>query len=145
VSTGYVPIVVLGAVAALFAILSIVASALLRPKRPTVAKTEPYESGVRPVRLPAGERFHVKFYVVAMLFIIFDIETIFLIGLVFVAYLYVWQKGGLEWEGPERRPPPERHPWAGRLPPTVELGPGEGRLGEPVTAGAMAGSVGGDG
>ena len=165
-STGYVPIVVLGAVAALFAILSIVASALLRPRRPTVAKTEPYESGVTPVRLPAGERFHVKFYVVAMLFIIFDIETIFLfpwavafrslglfglvemivfIGLVFVAYLYVWQKGGLEWEGPERRPPPERHPWAGRLPPTVELGPGEGRLGEPVTAGAMAGSVGGDG
>ena len=165
-STGYVPIVVLGAVASLFAILSIVASALLRPKRPTVAKTEPYESGVTPVRLPAGERFHVKFYVVAMLFIIFDIETIFLfpwavtfrslglfglvemivfIGLVFVAYLYVWQKGGLEWEGPERRATPERHPWAGRLPPTVERGPGEGRPGEPVTAGAMAGSVGGDG
>ena len=124
-STGYVPIVVLGAVAALFAILSIVASALLRPRRPTVAKTEPYESGVRPVRLPAGERFHVKFYVVAMLFIIFDIETIFLfpwavsfrslglfgliemavfIGLVFIAYVYIWRKGGFDWGASEVAP-----------------------------------------
>src|SRR2546430_11597664 len=124
------------------------------------AKLDRYEGGIEHVRVPAKEQFPVKFYVVAMLFIIFDIETIFLcpwavacrslglfglvemivfIGLVFVASLYVWQKGGLEWEGPERRPPPERHPWAGRLPPTVELGPGEGRIGEPVTAGAGAG------
>jgi NADH:ubiquinone oxidoreductase subunit 3 (subunit A) len=70
------------------------------------------------VRLPGGERFSVKFYVVAMLFIIFDIETIFLfpwavtfrqlglfglvemavfIALVFVAYVYIWKKGGLDW------------------------------------------------
>ena len=70
------------------------------------------------MRLPGGERFSVKFYVVAMLFIIFDIETIFLfpwavtfrqlglfgliemavfIGLVFVAYVYIWKKGGLDW------------------------------------------------
>src|SRR5205823_4946344 len=96
--------------------------------------------------LPATERFPVKFYVLAMLFIIFDIETIFLfpwavayrslglfglgemivfIGLVFVAYLFVWQKGGLEWEGPERRAVPERFPWAGGMPASVERSPGE--------------------
>jgi NADH-quinone oxidoreductase subunit A len=77
-----------------------------------------YDSGNDPVRLPGGERFSVKFYVVAMLFIIFDIETIFLfpwavtfrqlglfgliemavfIALVFVAYVYIWKKGGLDW------------------------------------------------
>ncbi len=81
-------------------------------------KLSAYECGNDPVRLPGGERFSVKFYVVAMLFIIFDIETIFLfpwavafrdlglfglgemavfIGLVFVAYVYVWRKGGLDW------------------------------------------------
>ena len=70
------------------------------------------------MRLPGGERFSVRFYVVAMLFIIFDIETIFLfpwavtfrelglfgliemaifIALVFVAYVYVWKRGGLDW------------------------------------------------
>jgi NADH:ubiquinone oxidoreductase subunit 3 (subunit A) len=75
------------------------------------------------VRLPRGELFSVKFYVVAMLFIIFDIETIFLfpwavsfrqlglfgliemvvfISLVFVAYVYVWKKGGLDWSGSTR-------------------------------------------
>jgi len=123
VTTGYVPIVILAALAGAFAILSLVTSALVRPKRYMPAKAAPYECGIEPVRLPKSERFPVKFYVVAMLFIIFDIETIFLypwavayrslglfglvemivfIGLVFVAYLYVWQKGGLEWEGPER-------------------------------------------
>jgi NADH-quinone oxidoreductase subunit A len=92
--------------------------ALLRPRRPNRPKLAAYESGNDPVRLPGGERFSVKFYVVAMLFIIFDIETIFLfpwavtfrqlglfglvemtifIALVFVAYVYVWKKGGLDW------------------------------------------------
>src|SRR2546422_7735999 len=122
-TTGYLPILILAALAGAFTVLSLVASALLRPKRPTRAKYEPYECGIEPIQLPARENFPVKFYVVAMLFIIFDIETIFLfpwavafrslglfglvemvvfIGLVFVAYLYVWQKGGLEWEPAER-------------------------------------------
>jgi NADH:ubiquinone oxidoreductase subunit 3 (subunit A) len=77
------------------------------------------------VRLPSGERFSVKFYVVAMLFIIFDIETIFLfpwavgfrrlglfglvemaifIALVFVAYAYIWRKGGFDWAESEVTP-----------------------------------------
>jgi NADH-quinone oxidoreductase subunit A len=114
----YLPIVLMGVLAVLFAAASLGASALLRPHRPNRPKLSAYESGNDPVRLPGGERFSVKFYVVAMLFIIFDIETIFLfpwavtfrelglfgliemavfIALVFVAYIYVWKKGGLDW------------------------------------------------
>src|SRR5207244_5158879 len=78
VTTGYVPIVILTVLAGAFAVLSLAASALLRPKRSLPAKSAPYECGIEPVRLPKSERFPVKFYVVAMLFIIFDIEAIFL-------------------------------------------------------------------
>jgi NADH-quinone oxidoreductase subunit A len=121
----YLPVLVLAILAFLFAVLSLAASALLRPNRPTPAKLAPYECGIEPERLPEGERFSVRFYVVAMLFIIFDVETIFLfpwavgfrqlglfglvemaifIGLVFVAYVYVWSRGGLDWDRPEERP-----------------------------------------
>jgi NADH-quinone oxidoreductase subunit A len=120
----YLPILILAVLALAFAVLSLVASSLLRPNKPTPAKLAPYECGIEPERLPKGERFSVKFYVVAMLFIIFDIETIFLfpwavgfrqlglfglvemavfIALVFVAYVYVWKRGGLDWERDERR------------------------------------------
>jgi NADH-quinone oxidoreductase subunit A len=116
--TDYLPIVILGILTLLFAVLSLAVSAMLRPSRPNPVKLSAYECGNDPVRLPRGERFSVKFYVVAMLFIIFDIETIFLfpwavtfrqlglfglvemaifIGLVLVAYVYVWKKGGLDW------------------------------------------------
>ena len=143
--TGYVPILILGILAAGFAIFSLGASALLRPRRPTPAKVAPYESGIEPIRLPKGQQFHVTFYVIAMLFIIFDIEAIFLfpwavafrqlglfglvemivfIGLVFVAYVYVWQKGGLEWERPQRANLPGGAAYE-PLPPDVERGPGE--------------------
>ena len=119
----YLPIVLLAALAFLFAAGSLAASALLRPRRPTPAKLAPYECGIVPERVPKGERFPVKFYLVAMLFIVFDIETIFLfpwavefrrlglfglvemvvfIALVLVAYVYVWKSGGLDW-GPSRR------------------------------------------
>jgi NADH-quinone oxidoreductase subunit A len=125
----YLPIVILAALALAFAVLSLAASSMLRPHRPTPAKLAPYECGIEPERLPEGERFSVKFYVVAMLFIIFDIETIFLfpwavgfrqlglfglvemvvfIGLVFVAYVYIWRSGGLDWgrESPAVEPEP---------------------------------------
>ena len=116
--TEYLPILVLLVLGVLFALASLGVSAALRPRRPTPAKLGPYESGIVPESLPR-ERFPVKFYVVAMLFIVFDIETIFLfpwavtfrqlglfglvemaifIGLVFVAYVYVWKRGGLEWD-----------------------------------------------
>ena len=114
----YLPILLLGILAVVFAVASLGVSSLLRPRRPNRPKLSAYESGNDPVRLPGGERFGVKFYVVAMLFIIFDIETIFLfpwavtfrdlglfgllemaifIALVFVAYVYIWKKGGLDW------------------------------------------------
>jgi NADH-quinone oxidoreductase subunit A len=134
----YLPIVLLAGLAFLFAAGSLGASALLRPRHPTPAKVAPYECGIVPERVPAGERFPVKFYVVAMLFIVFDIETIFLfpwavefrrlglfglvemivfIGLVLVAYVYVWQTGGLDW-GPSRTYVP------GRARPDVSAVPG---------------------
>ena len=117
--TDYLPIMVMGALAVVFAVASMVASRLVRPNRPNPVKLSAYECGNDPVRLPRGEKFSVKFYVVAMLFIIFDIESVFLypfavafskLGLfalvemvlfiltVFVAYAYVWRRGGLEWD-----------------------------------------------
>ncbi len=114
----YLPIVVMGALAVVFAVASLAVSSVIRPNRPNAVKLSAYECGNDPVRLPRGEKFSVKFYVVAMLFIIFDIETIFLfpwavsfrrlglfglaemavfIALVFVAYIYIWRKGGLDW------------------------------------------------
>jgi len=89
-----------------------------RPSRRTRARTIPFESGVSEGQMPA-QRFTVSFYLTAMLFIVFDIEIIFLypwavafqhlgvFGLiemvlfilaVFVAYVYVWRRGGLEWD-----------------------------------------------
>jgi len=123
----YLPIVILAALAVVFAVASLSVSRLVRPHRPNPVKLSAYECGNEPVRLPKGERFSVRFYVVAMLFIIFDVETIFLfpwavsfrslglfglvemaifIALVFVAYVYVWKKGGLDWSDPPR-PEPE--------------------------------------
>src|SRR5438874_9722269 len=73
----YLPIFTLLVLAALFAGLSFVASSLLGPSNPNKAKEAPYECGIVPSREPA-ERFPVRFYLVAMIFIIFDIEIIFL-------------------------------------------------------------------
>src|SRR6266496_3001718 len=100
-------------------------SHLLAPRKPTPVKETPYESGMPPLG-DAHERFSVKFYLVAMLFIIFDIETVFLIpwGTIFfaagatggpstgfllaemlvfmlilaVGYVYVWKRGALQWD-----------------------------------------------
>jgi NADH-quinone oxidoreductase subunit A len=116
----YVPILVLGAISAGFAVFSIGAGALAGPKRYNRAKLDAYECGIEPTPHAAGGgRFPVKYYLVAMLFIVFDIESVFLIpyavafdqlklfGLVemvlfivtvFVAYAYVWRRGGLEWD-----------------------------------------------
>ena len=114
----YLPILILVVLAAAFAVGSIVVSAVLGPRRPDPEKLSPYECGMEPVG-SARERFSVKFYLVAMLFIIFDMEIVFLypwavvfqqlrlFGLVamgtfllvlLVGYFYVWKKGGLEWD-----------------------------------------------
>ena len=115
----YVPILLLAGLAAAFAVFSLVAGSVSGPKRWNRAKLEAYECGIEPTRQPQGIRFPVKYYLTAMLFIVFDIEIIFLypwavtfnklgtFGLiemvtfvitVLVAYAYVWRRGGLEWD-----------------------------------------------
>jgi NADH-quinone oxidoreductase subunit A len=116
----YVPILVLLAIGFGFAVFSIAAGALAGPKRYNRAKLDAYECGIEPTPHAVGHgRFPVKYYLVAMLFIIFDIESVFLlpyavgfdqlglfalvemvlfIATVFVAYAYVWRRGGLEWD-----------------------------------------------
>jgi len=119
----YLPILMLFGLAVLFAGASIAIASKVGPHNPTPAKNAPYECGLVPERLPS-ERFPVKFYVIAMLFIIFDIETIFFypfavifrelglfglaemgvfVALLLVAYVYVWRMGGLEWEEESQR------------------------------------------
>lgn len=114
----YVPVLILFGVSLLNAVALVVLSHLVSPMRPTAAKLEPYESGMTPLG-DTRERFSVKFYLVAILFIIFDIETIFLIpwgvlfrglgifgfvemlifmGVLLVGYIYVWKKGALQWD-----------------------------------------------
>ncbi len=134
----YVPIMVLGAIAVAFAVFSVGIALLVGPKRYNRAKLEPYECGIEPLteshalsssggpavitasRLERTvQRIPVKYYLTAMLFIIFDIEIVFLypwavafdalgwFGLaamalfivnVSVAYAYEWRRGGLRWE-----------------------------------------------
>jgi NADH-quinone oxidoreductase subunit A len=115
----YVPILGLAALAALFAIGSLVAGSVAGPKRWNRAKLDAYECGIEPTTQPQGIRFPVKYYLTAMLFIVFDVEIIFLypwavyfdklgvfglvemvtfIVTVLVAYVYVWRRGGLDWD-----------------------------------------------
>ena len=116
----YVPLVGLFVLAAAFAVFSVTVAPFIGPRRYNRAKLEAYECGIEPVDQPlTGGRFPIKYYLTAMLFIVFDIESVFLIpyavafdqlklfGLVemvlfivtvFVAYAYVWRRGGLEWD-----------------------------------------------
>jgi NADH-quinone oxidoreductase subunit A len=114
----YLPILLLGIVAIGFGLVSLVFSSLIGPKKFSTLKMSPYECGCEPVG-SARERFSIKFYIIAMLFILFDIEAVFLypwailykklgafglvemglfIVILFVGYIYVWKKGALEWE-----------------------------------------------
>ncbi len=120
----YVAFLLLLVFVAANAALLIGLSHLAAPRRPTPSKLEPYESGMSPLG-DAHERFSVKFYLVAMLFIVFDIETVFLIpwgaiyfaggatgpgmgfllaemlvflAILFVGYVYVWKRGAFEWD-----------------------------------------------
>ncbi len=113
----YLPIFILVIVAAGFALTLLLLSSVLGPRRPSKEKLSTYECGIDPIGT-ARERFPVKFYLVAMLFIIFDIEIVFLypwavvlgnlklfglvemvffLGILLIGLLYVWKKGGLEW------------------------------------------------
>lgn len=132
----YTPILVLGAIAAVFAVFSVGVAVLIGPRRFNRAKLEAYECGIEPLPqgthagndgerqrtgspVPTGQRFPIRYYLTAMLFIVFDIEIVFLypwavsfehLGVfalvemllfmltVFVAYAYVWRRGGLRWD-----------------------------------------------
>jgi NADH-quinone oxidoreductase subunit A len=116
----YLPILVLGAIAAGFAVGSVGIALVIGPRRYNRAKLEAYECGIEPApQLTGVGRFPIKFYLTAMLFIVFDIEIVFLypwavsfrqLGVfalvemllfmltVFVAYAYVWRRGGLNWD-----------------------------------------------
>jgi NADH-quinone oxidoreductase subunit A len=116
----YVPLMFLAAIGAGFAVFSVVAGSYAGPKRYNRAKLDAYECGIEPTpHASGGGKVPVKYYLTAMLFIIFDIESVFLypfavafskLGLfalvemvlfiitVFVAYAYVWRRGGLEWD-----------------------------------------------
>jgi NADH-quinone oxidoreductase subunit A len=118
----YLPVLALLIVGVLFASLSFVASNLLAPRSPNAAKSAPYECGIVPSREPP-ERFPVRFYLIAMIFIVFDIEIIFLypyavihdeLGmfgliemivfavLVFASFIYLIANGALDW-GPVKQ------------------------------------------
>jgi NADH-quinone oxidoreductase subunit A len=116
----YIPILVLTLLAFGFAAFSVTMGALAGPKRWNKAKLDAYECGIEPTPIPlGGGKIPVKYYLTAMLFIVFDIEIVFLypwavtfgrlgtFGLVemvtfvitvLVAYAYVWRRGGLEWD-----------------------------------------------
>lgn len=121
----YLPLVVLMVLAAVFVAGSLVTSRLVAPQRKTVAKLAPYESGIVPTREPP-ERFPVKFYLVAMSFVVFDIEIIFLFpwatiyrqlgafGLfaillfsapIVISLAYEFSRGALDWGPADRREP----------------------------------------
>jgi NADH-quinone oxidoreductase subunit A len=114
----YLPIVVLLVISTILAFLVVGIGHLFGPRRPTARKLAPYESGMRPIG-PAMRRMPVKFYLVAVLFILFDIEVIFFlpwavtfrqlglfgfiemvvfIGVLLVGYIWVWKRGALEWD-----------------------------------------------
>jgi NADH-quinone oxidoreductase subunit A len=116
----YVPILGLAVLAGGFAVFSVVVSTLTGPGRYNRARLDSYECGIEPTPQPVGGgRFPVKYYITAMMFIIFDIEIVFLypwavafdsmgmfalvemvlfIATIFIAYAYVWRRGGLEWD-----------------------------------------------
>ena len=120
----YVPLLILIALIVSSAVAIVVLSHLFSPTRPTPVKHEPYESGIPPLGT-ARERFDVKFYLVAVLFIVFDIEVVFMmpwavafrqldilglgilggllemivfVAVLLVGYVYLWKRGALEWD-----------------------------------------------
>ena len=114
----YLPILVMIVVVVAFAAIALTLSAMTGPRRPNPAKLSPYESGMPPFG-SARRRLSIKYYLTAVLFILFDIEIIFfypwavlfrqleLFGLIemgifilvlLIGYVYVWRKGGFEWD-----------------------------------------------
>ena len=116
--TEYLPIAIMLVLATGLAVLVVVLGHAFGPRRPTDRKSNPYESGMTPIG-PGTRRVSVRFYMVAVLFILFDIEVVFLLPfavvmkqlgwfgiiemgvfilILLVGYIYAWKKGALEWE-----------------------------------------------
>jgi NADH-quinone oxidoreductase subunit A len=114
----YLPIIIILTLATGLGFLVVVLGAIFGPRRPTNRKSAPYESGMIPYG-PGTRRLSVRYYLVAVLFILFDIETVFFlpwavvfkqlgwfaliemlvfIGILLIGFVYVWKKGALEWE-----------------------------------------------
>ena len=115
--TNYIPIAIFFVIACLFPIVTLLAAKLVRPHSPDAQKLSPYECGIEPESDSRG-RYTVRYYIIAILFVIFDIETIFLfpwavqfkvlgafglfemgifLGILIVGYIWVYKKGALEW------------------------------------------------
>jgi len=118
----YLPLLIHTVVVATIAVAIVTLSYLVGQHKANRAKMSPYECGVQPVGDVRG-RFSVKFYLVAMLFILFDVEAVFMypwaillrelkmfgfwemlvyIGIVLVGFIYIWNKGVLDWNKPTR-------------------------------------------
>lgn len=116
--TNYLPILILVTLAIALGILVVILGTVFGPKRPSQKKSMPYESGMVPYG-PGKRRMNVRYYLIAVLFILFDIEVVFFLpyavsfrilgmpGLVLVlifvvilevAHIYAWKKGALEWD-----------------------------------------------
>ena len=114
---GYLPILIFLAVTILFPVVTIIAAKLIRPSAPFLVKLEAYECGIKAASDSRG-RYTVRFYIVAILFVIFDVETIFLfpwavryktlgwfgvmevlvfLVILFVGYIWAYKKGAFEW------------------------------------------------
>jgi NADH-quinone oxidoreductase subunit A len=114
----YLAILIFIAIAVAFALIAVIASALIGQKKPTALKQAPYECGMTTIG-SSFRRIPIKYYIIAMLFLLFDIEVVFLypwavvfkelkmfaflsmvvfIGILLIAYIYIWKKGALEWE-----------------------------------------------
>jgi NADH-quinone oxidoreductase subunit A len=115
----YRPVLLIAAAAVAFAVGGIALSSALTPRRPNPVKQQPYECGI-PVEAPARIQISVKYYLIALLFLLFDMETMFIlawavtfrdpalratsliemavfIGILLVGYAYAWRKGALKW------------------------------------------------
>lgn len=124
---GYVGLAVMGVICLVIGAVALLLSKILGPSRPTRAKQLPYECGVELIQPTARERYSIHFYLVAILFILFDLETVFLfpwaasmrygvaadasvlrgvllaevllfVGVLAVGLFYVWKRRGLEWD-----------------------------------------------
>ena len=113
----YLPVLLFLGIAVMFPIAGLIASRVVQLQKPELVKLETYECGIKPTS-SARARFSIRYYIIALLFVVFDVEAIFLfpwaviydkllifgliemglfLGILILGYLYAWKKGALEW------------------------------------------------